>query len=168
MERCNSNRCGCNRRGMMNSNRSCPGNMMADNNRCDNACGSMCDSRDNNACMRDVDNMCSRSSDMDTRNRRDGNMRSGCRRDNMRSGCRRDNMRNSCGRDKDMDSRCRMDNDMSSRRGNMNDMEGFALAMAYVPWQQWGEIYPLNTGLQRGTIFPELDKPFFKGRCCDL
>lgn len=35
-----------------------------------------------------------------------------------------------------------------------------ALAMAYVPWQRWQETYPLEKGLQRGTIFPELDLPF--------
>lgn len=46
--------------------------------------------------------------------------------------------------------------------------EDFPAGMTYVPWQCWGEIYPLNEGLQKGTIFPELDKPFFKGRCCKL
>ena len=39
-------------------------------------------------------------------------------------------------------------------------------AMAYVPWQKWGDIYQLCQGLQAGTIFPELDKPFLCGRCC--
>lgn len=34
------------------------------------------------------------------------------------------------------------------------------LAMAYVPWQRWQETYPLEEGLHRGTIFPELDLPF--------
>ena len=45
------------------------------------------------------------------------------------------------------------------------DMKGFPVAMAYVPWQEWEDVYPLNKGLQRGTIFEALDKPFFKGRC---
>ena len=34
------------------------------------------------------------------------------------------------------------------------------LAMAYVPFQQWGNIYEPYRALQRGTIFPELDLPF--------
>ena len=34
------------------------------------------------------------------------------------------------------------------------------LAMAYVPWQQWREIYEPDKALCRGTIFKELDKPF--------
>lgn len=34
------------------------------------------------------------------------------------------------------------------------------IAMAYVPWQRWQKIYEPCKGLQRGTIFEELDKPF--------
>ncbi|MDD7216535.1 MAG: spore coat associated protein CotJA [Anaerovoracaceae bacterium] len=34
------------------------------------------------------------------------------------------------------------------------------LASAYVPFQQWKTTYSLDTGLERGTIFPELDLPF--------
>lgn len=35
-----------------------------------------------------------------------------------------------------------------------------SLAMAYVPWQEWRELYDPELGLERGTIFAELDKPF--------
>lgn len=35
-----------------------------------------------------------------------------------------------------------------------------ALAMAYVPSQKFQKIYPSEVGLERGTIFEELDKPF--------
>lgn len=34
------------------------------------------------------------------------------------------------------------------------------LAMAYVPNQPWGDLYDETVALQRGTLFPELDKPF--------
>ena len=34
------------------------------------------------------------------------------------------------------------------------------LAMAYVPWQKWQDIYEPCKGLEHGTIFRELDKPF--------
>ena len=37
------------------------------------------------------------------------------------------------------------------------------LAMCYVPMQQWNTTYPLDKGLERGTIFPELDLPFKGG-----
>lgn len=41
----------------------------------------------------------------------------------------------------------------------------YSLAMAYVPWQQWRQTYPMEQGFVRGTIFPELDLPFVMGRC---
>lgn len=42
--------------------------------------------------------------------------------------------------------------------------EQYPLAMAYVPWQHMTNIYEsLEEAYRRGTIFPELDKPF-KGR----
>ncbi len=37
----------------------------------------------------------------------------------------------------------------------------YELAMAYVPWQHWRETYDLDKALAAGTIFPELDKPFY-------
>jgi len=41
------------------------------------------------------------------------------------------------------------------------------VAMAYVPWQDWRDIYPARKSLCQGTIFEELDKPFLgKGGCC--
>ena len=35
-----------------------------------------------------------------------------------------------------------------------------ALAMAYVPWQTWRDIYECDKGFHCGTIFRELDLPF--------
>ena len=43
------------------------------------------------------------------------------------------------------------------KRDAWNDM---SLAMAYVPWQMWRDIYEAEKGFCRGTIFQELDKPF--------
>lgn len=37
---------------------------------------------------------------------------------------------------------------------------GMPIAMAYVPWQTWRDIYDTCKGFQTGTIFAELDKPF--------
>ncbi len=34
------------------------------------------------------------------------------------------------------------------------------LAMAYVPFQQWNQVYTAEKGLCTGTIFPCLDLPF--------
>ncbi len=37
------------------------------------------------------------------------------------------------------------------------------LGIAYVPFQQWGEVYPEDDAFQRGTLFPQLDFPFRRG-----
>ncbi len=37
------------------------------------------------------------------------------------------------------------------------------LAMAYVPDQAWETPYDVKEGLDRGTLFPSLDKPFLGG-----
>lgn len=37
-----------------------------------------------------------------------------------------------------------------------------ALAIATVPYQKWNETYSPDMALQIGTIFPDLNKPFFK------
>ncbi len=35
-----------------------------------------------------------------------------------------------------------------------------SLAMAYIAMQQWNSLYPAELGMERGTIFAQLDKPF--------
>lgn len=44
-------------------------------------------------------------------------------------------------------------------------MEQYAVGMGYVPWQQWQQPYPLDRAFRRGTIFPDLDLSFTRGRC---
>lgn len=44
-------------------------------------------------------------------------------------------------------------------------MDQYPVAMAYVPWQRWQQVYPVEQAFCRGTIFPDLDKPFVMGRC---
>ena len=36
----------------------------------------------------------------------------------------------------------------------------FPVAMAYVRWQELDRMYPHELALERGTLYPELDKPF--------
>ncbi len=38
------------------------------------------------------------------------------------------------------------------------------VAMAYVPYQNMGTTYEADEALSRGTLFPELDKPFLGER----
>ncbi len=39
-------------------------------------------------------------------------------------------------------------------------LDNFPLAMAYVRIQELERMYPPEVALERGTLFPELDKPF--------
>ncbi|MBO5459937.1 MAG: spore coat associated protein CotJA [Lachnospira sp.] len=39
------------------------------------------------------------------------------------------------------------------------------VGMAYVPWQNWGELYEPAKALQCGTLFAVLNKPFIGCRC---
>lgn len=48
---------------------------------------------------------------------------------------------------------------------SVGGMEQYPIGMGYVPWQQWTQTYPMERGLNRGTIFPDLDLPFVMGRC---
>lgn len=47
-------------------------------------------------------------------------------------------------------------------------IRGMVPAMAYVPTQEWRDVYCPEEGLSRGTIFAALDKPFEgrRGGCC--
>lgn len=52
------------------------------------------------------------------------------------------------------------------QKGPQMPVEGLPLAMAYVPWQRWGSLYSPEKGFAQGTIFKELDYPFYgKGGC---
>ena len=44
---------------------------------------------------------------------------------------------------------------------NKDICDDMVLAMAYVPVQQFGATYDAENGLAEGTIFPELNKPFY-------
>lgn len=44
----------------------------------------------------------------------------------------------------------------------VSEEAGLFLAIATVPMQFWEEPYSTDKGLKAGTIFPCLDKPFFK------
>lgn len=57
------------------------------------------------------------------------------------------------------------DNEGNMPSGSFDNMYlgDLPLAMCYVPMQRWNTTYSLEKGLERGTIFPELDLPFLGG-----
>ena len=70
---------------------------------------------------------------------------------------------------------CNRDNNDNDRKLNLSDVEmqrdldvmpkNLSLAMAYVPFQKWSDdLFDLEAALQKGTIFPELYKPFLGDR----
>ena len=66
----------------------------------------------------------------------------------------------SCGTSR-MERNC---DDCEDCRQKRDELRGLPLAMAYVPWQEFGCTYEPMQGMHTGTIFPELDKPFYGRR----
>ena len=104
----------------------------------------------------------------------------------MAQKCKReDRMMSQCGREDRMMKRCDREENQSCNRGvevecvckvknkadcgKCDDMEAlgreFPVVMAYVPWQQWGDMYEAECGLMQGTIFKDLNYIFCGERC---
>lgn len=77
------------------------------------------------------------------------------------------NRENSCGCERQTDCTHKPDR-MMDRRDTFQEMpcqahlslEAMPLAMAYVPWQRWLNLFEACKGFHCGTIFQELHKPF--------
>lgn len=55
-----------------------------------------------------------------------------------------------------------VDTDNTVGSHTCNDM---VLAMAYIPVQRFNTLFEIEEGFARGTVFPELEKPFMGGGC---
>ncbi len=53
-----------------------------------------------------------------------------------------------------------MDN-MKSMMPCMRNDSDFEIGMAYVPWQKMNQLYEPAKALMAGSLFPELEKPFY-------
>ena len=62
---------------------------------------------------------------------------------------------------------CRMNPKRDCHKDDPMEQLGnqFPVVMAYVPWQQWGELYEADCGLMQGTLFKELNFIFCGVRC---
>ena len=49
-------------------------------------------------------------------------------------------------------------------QNTVSEDANLSLSMVYSPFQVWQNLYDEETGLARGTIFKELDKPWCVGR----
>lgn len=59
---------------------------------------------------------------------------------------------------------CPCNNSRATRRVE-DPLSDMAIAMAYVPWQVWRNLYDMDKALKVGTVFEDLDKPFLGRRC---
>ncbi len=59
---------------------------------------------------------------------------------------------------------CRQDGSNGGQGAFDNCLTGKSLAMVYSPCQEFAGIYAPEEGLCRGTIFMELEKPFYGAR----
>ena len=61
---------------------------------------------------------------------------------------------------------CNQPSEIKIHGHRLGGIDSMPVAMQYVPWQHWNQIYSPEEGLKCGTIFPELNKPFYgKGAC---
>lgn len=67
----------------------------------------------------------------------------------------------------EMDCVCKVTTKRDCYRNDPMDRLGdqFPPVMAYVPWQQWGELYDADCALMQGTLFKELNLIFCGVRC---
>ena len=75
-----------------------------------------------------------------------------------------ENMRNctQCSEADDMQ-RSRLHENCSQNNCSQDDCRNWAVGMAYVPWQNMGQVHEPAQALRAGTLFPELEKPFHGG-----
>lgn len=92
----------------------------------------------------------------------------GCERQESRDcGCERQESRDcGCGCQENRECGCEREEEKECGCRRKDRLKGMPLAMAYVPWQDWGDLYCAHKALQVGTVFEELDMPFLgRGGC---
>lgn len=89
------------------------------------------------------------------------------REDRMQQQCRKEDRTQTCSRNVEVECVCKVKK--KEECGKHDDMEAlgcrFPVVMAYVPWQQWGDMYEAECGLMQGTIFKDLNLIFCGERC---
>lgn len=136
--------------------------------------------RNNETCKREVQTgICNRTVQSQNRMvqqcRREDRMQQQCKREAQQCGredammrqCRKDDRTQPCSRNVEVECVCKVKEKEDC--GKQDDMEalgyGFPVVMAYVPWQQWGDMYEAECGLMQGTIFKDLNLIFCGERC---
>lgn len=96
-------------------------------------------------------------------------MNQNCRQREMQYGMNEQRRRGqeSRGRSVEVDCVCKVSSSKDCHKNDPMEKLGnqFPLVMAYVPWQQWGELYDADCGLMQGTMFKDLNQIFCGVRC---
>lgn len=56
---------------------------------------------------------------------------------------------------------CTKCSERAERSCSQDNCNKWAIGMAYVPWQNMDRVYEPAQALRAGTLFPELEKPFY-------
>lgn len=148
----------CNQMSAMQRNDRVYGNVNCNCNMNTNAmmgnrmCNQRCERRGNRSCERDEKMKCERRENRSCDNTGCGNVQT---------------IRDEKGRSMEVECVCKVKTEKSCHKEDAMEKLGgrFPIAMAYVPWQQWGELYDAEYGLMQGTIFKDLNKIFCGVRC---
>lgn len=95
-----------------------------------------------------------------------------CRREEQRGRVERvmntaDMQKHHCNGNVSVECVCQVTREKDCHRHDAMEQLGceFPVVMAYVPWQQWGDLYEAECGLMQGTIFKDLNYIFCGERC---
>lgn len=78
--------------------------------------------------------------------------------------CRRNDVNTSCCENIPTPRREQNDcNACDEKCAKVSPLSGYALAMAYIPDQEWADLFNEDDAINHGTIFTELCKPFYHG-----
>lgn len=99
--------------------------------------------------------------------RREGNVRTGYERGRVEMTRNLRGNQENHGKNMEIECVCQMTQVSDCHRHDEMEQLGcdFPLVMAYVPWQQWGDLYEADKGLMQGTIFKDLNFIFCGERC---
>lgn len=77
-------------------------------------------------------------------------------RERRNEGCMKQEQRNECAMKREQ----KQVSCDKNKYESIDPLRDMPLAMAYVPWQTWRNVYDASNGLRKGTIFGELIMPF--------
>lgn len=122
-----------------------------------------CERRENRSCERKERLECEKCESQSCSQRCEKKESHGCN-----AGCGKvQTIRDEKGRSMEVECVCKVKTEKPCHEEDAMEKLGgrFPIAMAYVPWQQWGELYDAEYGLMQGTIFKDLNKIFCGVRC---